>query len=100
MNPPLPRCIDCGHICTKHYTTYVCKLNAVAREVTDTCCWSGKQYPSKFEARESIHDNQRELIKSMEVLEAMTIKGDTNTWLHISRVADLARGGYFHMRKK
>ena len=96
----LPRCIDCDHICKKVRIDYQCKLNSVYRNVTDTCCWSGKRYPSRFEENKKVHDNQRELIKSMEMLEAMTIKGDTNTWLHVSRVADLARGGYFHMREK
>ncbi len=43
-----------------------------------------------------MHDNRKELIKDLEMLEKMTIK-DTNLFLHVSRVADLARGNYYHM---
>ena len=44
------------------------------------------------------HDNQKELIKDLELLERMVT--DTNLLIHISRVADLARGGYYHMKVK
>ena len=45
------------------------------------------------------HDNQKELIKDLEMLEKMTLH-DTNLFIHVSRVADLARGGYYHMKVK
>lgn len=45
-----------------------------------------------------MHDNQKELIKDLEMLEQMTIN-NTDLFLHVSRVADLARGGYYHMKK-
>ena len=43
------------------------------------------------------HNNQKQLIKDLEILEKMTT--DTNIGIHISRVADLARGGYYHMKE-
>jgi hypothetical protein len=45
-----------------------------------------------------VHDNQKELIKDLEILEKMVIR-DTNLFIHVSRVADLARGGYYHMKQ-
>ncbi len=45
-----------------------------------------------------VHNNQKELIKDLEILEKLTIH-DTNLFLHVSRVADLARGGYYHMKQ-
>ena len=45
-----------------------------------------------------MHDNQKELVKDLEMLEQLVLK-DTNLFIHVSRVADLARGGYYHMKK-
>jgi hypothetical protein len=90
------KCIDCAHAREKPQPTIlICKKNCVYHSPHDECM--KKEW---FEEKPSTHDNQKELIKSMEMLERMTIKGDTNTWLHVSRVADLARGGYFHMGVK
>ena len=43
-----------------------------------------------------MHDNQKELVKDLERLERM-VSNDTNLLIHVGRVADLARGGYYHM---
>lgn len=44
-----------------------------------------------------MHDNQKELIKDLELLEHMVYR-DTNLLIHVGRVADKARGGYYHMK--
>jgi hypothetical protein len=44
-----------------------------------------------------MHDNQKELIRDLELLEHMVTK-DTNLLIHVGRVADLARSGYYHMK--
>ena len=44
-----------------------------------------------------IHDNQKELIKDLERLEQL-VSNDTTLLIHVGRVADLARGGYYHMK--
>ena len=44
-----------------------------------------------------MHDNRKELIKDLERLEHM-VSSDTNLLIHVGRVADLARGGYYHMK--
>ena len=44
-----------------------------------------------------MHDNQKELVKDLERLEQM-VSNDTNLLIHVGRVADLARGGYYHMK--
>ena len=44
-------------------------------------------------------DGLKLLVKDLEGLENMNIGGETSLWIHISRVADLARGGFYHVSK-
>lgn len=58
---PTPEyCRDCKHVKTEFITRRTCKLNCVGRIETDTCCWSGKRYPSRFEKKEPDNSHQSE----------------------------------------
>lgn len=48
---PYSLCSECRHIREKVRIKRVCKLNCVERSDTDTCLWTGKRYPCKFEQK-------------------------------------------------
>jgi hypothetical protein len=49
---PLEYCSKCRHLKTEFITKRVCKQNCVGREEHDTCCWTGKRYPSRYSPKE------------------------------------------------
>lgn len=44
-------------------------------------------------------DGLKLLIKDMQMLEDLAFDKDTNLWIHFSRIADLAKGGFYHISK-
>jgi hypothetical protein len=42
-------CISCKHCHTKVVKTHKCRLNAVERLTSSTCCWDSKKYPGMYE---------------------------------------------------
>ena len=61
-------CRDCIHIKSTVKIRRVCKLNCVERSATDTCMWSGKRNPSKFEHIKRDGLTVRELIQQLNLL--------------------------------
>jgi len=45
------------------------------------------------------YDGQKLLIKDLEMLER-ACQSDTQLFLHVSRITDLARGGFYHISDK
>ena len=64
------------------------------------CVW--RQKCVTRDEDEEFSENQKRLIKDLEMLEKMTVGcyHGTNCFLHISRIADLARGGFYHIKEK
>lgn len=69
---PLEYCSACRHLRVDYVTKRVCRLNCVGRDDGDTCCWSGKRYPSRFEPKEfltsqgfleKLHEDEIEAMK-------------------------------------
>lgn len=64
---PYSLCRECKHIKVRTHVDRMCKLNCVYRAITDTCCWTGKRYPCKFEPK----DHKPKLTTGLEVLDEL-----------------------------
>lgn len=67
MKEPYSLCRECKHIKTKVHVERVCKLNCVRRSITDSCCWTGKRHPCKFEPQ----DPEKKLMTVLEALDEL-----------------------------
>lgn len=69
IKEPYSLCRECKHIKVKTHVERVCKLNCVHRTVTDSCCWSGKRYPCRFEPQ----DPEKKITTVLEVLDELDV---------------------------